>query len=364
MKRTLRRKIFYLLVGVFLLLAPVLATYALGYTFDFSKKELAKTGGIFIKSRTRNLAIFINNNFVKETSLLSSGVLLPGMEPSVYLIRAEKENYQSWSKTAEVTPGIVTELRNILLIPQKITSATSTSEEDSRLAELASADDKGYVLDKKENLIRKKALSAKIISPNVKYFGVVGEQVFFVDKNGFLAKADREDRVETITRPGFYLGDNPFRFVGSPTGDVVVTDSAGGGFLWSNDGTNSIKHLSTGIKRAAFDAEGEKLLITREKELEVTWLKDNPYQPFQKKWAKEVVLRTNSLVQDAAWYFDDNAHVILRTADGIFITEIDGRSGRNTYELVADRTDGLLTIPDYPTKVFYKKGKNYFSIDL
>lgn len=358
-----RRKVFYLLVTAFLLVSPLLVAYSLGYTLDLVKKDIKKTGGIFLKSKTPRLSIFLNGEFAKETSLISGGALLTDVAPGTYLLRVEKGGHSPWSKTVSVTPEIVTELRNILLLPRNIETATTTRQDLPSVFATTTAIASEFKIDKKENLTRKVGKNTKIISAGVNSFAALGSTIFFVDKNGFLAKFMPEtETLETIGRPGFYLAAAPLRFFKSAYGDIVILDSAGGVFLL--DAERKITPAGGSATNIYFDSEGEKMLIQKEQSIEVRWLAENTYQPFQKRGAEEIILRLNSPIRDAKWFYKDDAHIVIRTSDGIFLTELDGRGGRNTIELVSGKTDELVTGPEIPGTIFFRKGKIWFKIEL
>lgn len=358
-----RRKVFYLLVAAFILAAPLLVAYSLGYTFDFTARDIKKTGGVFIKSKIPRLSIFLNGQFSKETSLISGGALLTDVAPGTYLLRIEKEGHTPWSKTVAVKPEVVTELRNILLIPRNVSATTTTRREIAPLLATSTLSTVTFVLDKESNLVKKSGKSREIVATNIDSFAAIGNTVFFVAKNGFLARLKPETKtVETLGRPGFYLSSTSVRFIESPSGEVVITDSAGGIFLLNSSDT--ITTAGGGALNISFDSEGEKMLIRKDQSVQVRWMADNTYQPFQKKGTEETILRLDSPIQDARWFYKDDAHIIIRTDNGIFLTELDGRGGRNTFELVSGKTDELLTGPEIPDTVFFRKKKTWYKIKL
>lgn len=361
LKRKSRRKIFYALVVVFILVSPILIAYALGYTFDLNRGSVDKVGGIFVKARDYNISVFVNNSFVKETSLVSNGALITGLEPGVYLLRLEKPGFQSWSKTVKVEAGLVTEMRQVILVTNPLRISTSTPAEISFIAKSSARPQSNFKVNKDGDLLERS--SGRKVASNVKSFGVIDSQPFFVDKNGFLAKFDaKTNAIETLGRPGFFIGEEDFEFIGSPTKkEVAVLDSQRGLYLW--DGESNITTFGGGVSGVYFDEGGEKLLILKEDEIAVLWLKDNARQPFQKKGAREKVLQYENIL-DARWFFGDNAHVIVQTKDGIFLTELDGREGRNTVELVSGITDRLFTSPEYPDTIFYTRKKDTKKIEL
>lgn len=358
--RQKRRIFFYMLVGIFFISAPVILALAFGYRLDWVSGTVEKTGGIFIKSKTPLLSIFLNSIFQKETSLLSGGALLTEVRPGTYLLRIEKKDFHPWSKTVDVKSELVTELRDIILISSPLFIATSSTEE---IALLSSPAQKTYSINKKNNLVEKTSAGVLVLAKNVEAFEVVNDNIFFVDKNGFLAKIDVSTKqVATLSRPGFFLGEGTWSFGSSPSDQLAIIDPSGGLFLVNPDGV--ISPVEGGVKKVYFDEEGEKLLILKERELQMLWLADNPEQPFQKSGTKEQVLSLDSRISDARWLYEDNAHMVIRSRDGIFLTELDGRGGRNTVELLSRPVDEIRTIPQISDTIFYKLGKNWFKIEI
>lgn len=362
MKRYKRRLFFYTLVLVFILAAPVLVAYSFGYRFNFVEGALEKTGGIFVKSKTPRLSIFLNGAFIKETSFISGGAILPEISPGSYLLRIEKIGFHPWSKTVRVEPSLVTELRNILLVPNPPEAATSTRAEILLLTPFRPPTP-AFKLDKKNNLVEI-ANTQKTLASNLHSFGVIDGVVYFADQNGFLAKLFPENgAIDTVGRPGFFLGKNPLRFIKSPKGDIFILDSAEGLFVHV-PGSGEITTITSGVKEIYFDGRGAKALLLKNYAVEMLWLEDNSYQPFQKRKTLEKIITLKVPVEDARWFYGDNTHIAIKTADGIYFTEVDGRGGRNTVELVSGRTDELATAPEIPNAVFYKKGKTWFKIEI
>lgn len=361
MAKKSRRLLFYVLVFLFTVLVPILIAYSFGLRLNFDKGVLESTGGIFVKSKTPHLSLFLNNNFVKKTSLFPGGALLPEIAPGAYLMRIEKEGYHPWSKVVKVEPALVTELRNIILISEPL-SISTTTKPDTR-ASNESAGKSAFSKDKKNNLRQKTATSSEIVATNILTFHVADDSVLFIDKNGFLAELDPSSRnISTIGRPGFFLDKEPVRFFRSPRGDTLILDSAGGAFLL--DTSKNLSPVSGGVKNVAFDQNGDKALLRKENEIDVLWLADNRYQPFEKRGALETIIKVETSTDDAGWFYGDNAHIILRTADGVFLTELDGRGGRNTVEIVSWKTDEILTSPEIPYTMFFRKGKVWQKIEL
>jgi len=110
---------------LFIIATPIIIYYAKGYKFDFASKKFIITGGLFLKS-SQPANIFINGKFKQKTSRLFNEVInnkgfISGLLPGKYDIELQKENFNTWHKNLEITAGLVTEAKNIILIP-KITT--------------------------------------------------------------------------------------------------------------------------------------------------------------------------------------------------------------------------------------------------
>lgn len=362
MPRKTRRIIFYVLALVFLIAGPLLVAYSLGLTFNFSTAHFEQTGGIFIKSKTPRMSVFLDGALIKETGLFTGSTLLPDLAPGTHLVRLEKPDFRSWSKTIRVAPAEVTELRNIILVPRPLASATSSKEEVAE-ARASSTPTQVLTLDKKGRLVAGKGKNARVIIENVHSFSQTDDAIFFIDKNGFLARyVEPGGGITTIGRPGFFLNDTHLRFI---TGKqyLAVLDPSGGLFLFDENAA-TILPVTGGVRNVSFDSTEKKMLVQKEQSVSVFWLADNDRQPFQEKGKMEDVLFSPIPIRDAQWLYKTDAHVVYRTRDGIFLTEIDRRGGGNIVELVSGATDELLTLPSLPNAIFYRVGKTFFKIEL
>ena len=120
--KSTRRKIFYGMVLLFAVVAPVALLYSRGYVFDRERRGLVVTGGIFVKTVQSGARVFVDSEFSKETSFISHGALITNLIPRRYTVRVEKEGYQPWIKAVRVANEEVLEFRNVLLPPAAIRS--------------------------------------------------------------------------------------------------------------------------------------------------------------------------------------------------------------------------------------------------
>lgn len=109
---------FIALLVLFVVSAPVILLYSLGYRLD-DAYSLQKTGGIFIHSDESGGSVFLDGEFYKNSGFLIRNTLIQDLTPNKeYLVEIHKDNHQSWVKKLYVYPSIVTEGR-VLLLPNE-----------------------------------------------------------------------------------------------------------------------------------------------------------------------------------------------------------------------------------------------------
>lgn len=360
-----RRILFYMLFLVFIVAGPILVANSFGYNIDFVSGDIRSTGGIFVKSTIPRIAIYLNGELQKETSIFSRGALLTDLVPGEYLLEIKKSGFRGWSKIVKVKPGLVEEFRNILLVPEKQVFSTTTPATIKMLGVATTTIGDGFLkIDENNNLIKiSRVGSSTILMSNVNSFTVINGEIVAVGRNGFLARVDPETGdIRIVGRPGFYLSEKPLRFIPSPRNNkIAIIDPVGGFYMLTED---KVYPLEGGVKKAVFDAKGKKLFLLKRNIIEILWIEDSSTQPFHKKGDLETVLTTSFPILDAAWFYADNFHIVFRQKGGILITELDGRGTRNIYTLWEGNTDELFTSPLDPNSIFFKKDGVWHQIKL
>ena len=220
-----------------------------------------------------------------------------------------------------------------------------------------------FARDEKKNLVMGTATATRIIAAAVHSYAQFPDRILFVNQNGFLAEYEyATGEIATIQRPGFFISDQQFQFIPSLTGEIAILDSAGGVFMLTP--ANNLEIFQGQANTVSFDAAGQKLLVVKPQTIEVIWREANRIQPFQKKGTREEIFHSNQPILDAHWFFEDNAHIALRTKDEILLVELDGRGGRNSVPLVSEKTDELITLPDLPNTIFFRIEKRWYKIEL
>ena len=107
-----RRIILCLVILFFIIATPTIILYSLGYSFDWQEKEIVLTGGLYVKSVPKKATIYINNKPKKETP-----AFIKRLSPKYYQIKVAKEGFHEWHKKLKIESKLVTEVKDIILIP-------------------------------------------------------------------------------------------------------------------------------------------------------------------------------------------------------------------------------------------------------
>lgn len=120
MSRQMRLFFILILAFVFLVFSVYLILFSKGYHISLSEKKIYKTGGIYFKVLPKEAEIFLNHQFVKKTDSIFGSLFLQKLKPGRFWVEIKKENYLPWKKEIEVKENEVTEIRHIILFPERI----------------------------------------------------------------------------------------------------------------------------------------------------------------------------------------------------------------------------------------------------
>jgi hypothetical protein len=115
-KRT-SRIFFFLLAIFFLITAPVVIFYSLGYRYSFDKGVFVYGGSITIKSNPQSVNILVDSKPVSQRKInfINNSYHIDGIRPGTHTVEVTADGYNSWLKTVEVHSGISTEFWNVVL---------------------------------------------------------------------------------------------------------------------------------------------------------------------------------------------------------------------------------------------------------
>ncbi len=129
MKLKTRKRIFYVLVLLFIVIGAAVVSYAEGWRINFSTLVAEKAGGIYVRSYPITAKITLNGELVQNRSaFLSPGTFISGLFPKTYTLTLKAAGYDAWTEMPQVVPSLVTEMKYAVLVPDKATNvATATA---------------------------------------------------------------------------------------------------------------------------------------------------------------------------------------------------------------------------------------------
>lgn len=120
MTKRKRITLFIVFAFLFLILAPFLIFYALGYSFDLQKGKFVKTGAFYFKTNLKDYQVLVNGKFRGKSSFILGTVFIKNIIPREYKITIERDGFYPWEKNLQVKEGLTTEARHITLFPKDI----------------------------------------------------------------------------------------------------------------------------------------------------------------------------------------------------------------------------------------------------
>ncbi len=287
-KRT-RRIIFYTFVAIFVVVVPIIILYALGYSFDFEKKIITATGGIYLKSDPSKAEIYINDKLKTTTNKL-----IKRLSPKIYNVKITKENFYPWEKNLIVQPNLVTKANNIILLPINPKISLVATESQEYISFVAEKEPEPYYL-LKNSLYR--TIDKKLIMANVINYVIYRDGLIYLDNvTGIISELD----LTTLKS--------------APMFDQVFPGMNKGKWILSDD--------------------NKKLLCQKDKSIEVLWLDDITNNSIIRKKGDLDKIDFNQKINNVIWYPRTDEHLIIATDNSILFTELDNRLPRNTFNFI------------------------------
>lgn len=131
-----RRIVFYIFLGLYLILCPVLILYSLGYIFSPSGKDLSQTGLVYLSTTPPGADIFLENSRYKQKTPAS----IDGLMPQEYRISLKLKGYRSWTHTVKIENGKAAAFENILLLPNILKDRQISAESYTDLIPMLGTD--------------------------------------------------------------------------------------------------------------------------------------------------------------------------------------------------------------------------------
>lgn len=328
MTRKTRRIIFILFLIAFLILAPVIILYARGYSFDWDKKTIVATGGIYLKSLPSKAEIYINDKPKGKTNKLVGRLI-----PRIYEIKIIKQDYHPWQKELGVEARLVTKASDILLVPFNPKISLKATEKEEYLSFF----EEPYSLADLTELVKKKS---KYTIFNIDNLNIDknGEKIYFLSNNNLYSLQLNKENIND-----------------SLLSDVLVSNVVNytiykNGIIYLDYFTGKIFELDVASLKSAefFDQvfpsfnQGEwilsnnakKLLCKKSQSVEILWLEGVTNNSVIREKGDVEKIDFATTINDVIWHPKTDEHLIVSTNDSILVTELDNRPSRNTINFI------------------------------
>lgn len=109
----LRKLSFWFFFFAFIVFAPIILFYSLGYKFDIKSAKFQRTGAISIKTVPQQVEVYLDNKKISE----SSPYAIRGLLPKKYTLRLEREGFYPYKIPVEVKSASVSDI-DVVLLPK------------------------------------------------------------------------------------------------------------------------------------------------------------------------------------------------------------------------------------------------------
>jgi len=195
MKKIIRTILFILVAILFLVLVPIIIGYSQGYRFDFEKKAIVQTGGIYLKVYPAQAKVYIDDKFKGQTRMINDDILIQNLLPKKHKIKVEKDGYFAWEKELEVEKKMVTDAKNIILFPNNL----KFNQIDSDVKNFYELSDGSFLILKKDSIYllntQEEIKKLTVISPLLESLEIINVFSFPENSNLILKFTDNKTKI-------------------------------------------------------------------------------------------------------------------------------------------------------------------------
>lgn len=361
MKKQVRRSLFVIFLGAFLITAPMVVLYTAGYRYNFGTGQVVQTGILSVGSTPKGAEIVINEKSAGATT----PALLKNVFPGDHEVAVQKDGYSSWTKTLAVESRATTFADDVVLFLDgtpallRETGIRGVSVNPSG-TKAAYAETKGQwteiwidgLSDRSEILVSRLPVG---IESDIRFAWLRGGTVLSITATGrgvtttTLVDTETGSAVASLPASGVVLsaaadlvavsrahGESneilayvPFGeyAVGSAPGGTIQLEDAGRHrlLLVSSSGGDQPIVLNVNATHWQWEPAGNRLLYTDGFDLHVYDAASH---------TDETITRLSSPVTWVAWY-PGHSYVLYAQDDAIYAAELDRRGERNVTRLVS-----------------------------
>src|SRR3989344_2518481 len=350
---------------LFLVFAPYIVLYSLGYRVDFTNMRLRGTGGIYVYAVPEPSSILIDSKPAEKAKLFSTAVFMQNMMPGSHNVLIKKDGYYDYQKNLLVEEKEVAKLEDVILFKQnveftalknsvnylftsldgnklltakvilKISNAyylldTSTAKPTVTALPLLTGvnkinfnpQDTDQILFVKNKNLYISAKTLPVVKDVVAYT-IEGQSITWLSYDGFLYQSDvTQTQVNKISEKAFGVKTDA---------SYEIRMISGVTFLKENNALFSLqKDLKTfqtfydNVKNMANSPDNQKILYHNDHQILISSV--------EKDHQDKILLNTYTDTIDDCYWLNDH-YLVITTGNRIAISEIDNRGNINKVTL-------------------------------
>lgn len=327
MNKKTRLAILLVCVVCFLIIAPILVLYSMGYRVDLEKMEITATGGIYVRTFPSADQITIDSNVPEKPGLFANSIFVQSLLPKNHTVSIKKSGYYDYYKTLTVKENQVTKLENVLLFKNNIGFEIITDQTKSPfnlITKFLIKNNNLYYSNAPENSSLTAIQKATPILKKLTAFTLQNNDILWLGTDGFLYRSDVNNLSATPTK--IIINALKINKLGSYkimayNNDIFVNDNSN--LLVLNKKTNDLDNFASQVKGGKFSPDGKNVIYYNDKKIYISLLVDEPI--------KTLLYESSEPIIDLVWL--NNDYIIVALANKIIISEIDYRGNVNIVTL-------------------------------
>ena len=322
MKKKTRVTILLVCIACFLVLAPILVLYSMGYRFDVEKMKITATGGIYVRTYPVAEKIIIDSKTIDKPGIFSNSIFQQSLLPNSHSVLIQKTGYYDYSKSLVVKENQVTKLENVLLFKKDMQFDTI---KDTTQSPFISKDK--YII-KTNNLYSVDQKTTAVLK-NLVAFYVDGNNITWLGTDGFLYKLDMSSSTTVVQKNAAKITTSAikinkkglYKIVSGGQNMFVVAD---GSLLKLNTQTNILEKFADSAKDAKISSDNKNIIYYNDNDIYIASLEDATIPHFK-------LNSSANKIGNCIWL--NNDYIIFTAGNKIVISEIDYRDNINKITL-------------------------------
>jgi hypothetical protein len=355
--RQKRRRLFLMMLTVFLVAVPAFVFYAAGYRYNIFDNEsgVISTGGMYIAMSQNNGEIYLDEEVARGSRIFRRATYIQSVSPGIHRVHVQGEGLQTWVKNLPVFPHMVTEAEAILL-PVRPSARLITASSTNRTTAVLSPEE----FELMEAIIPLVTLSTNFVEEGASGAPVTTNLEYTVLRSRFIADQD----LLKATTSTSTLSDVPaFRFSSDTLSDTatrierIVT--RGDMRLFMRDAslfaqyvgsTRSIPHyfcVPTNVVASTTELYGAHVAygIDAGRAIHTSFQTVvTEAAPNDTRVCRNEIRLDNKFQEIRNYQFlpTSSDYVIMHRSDGVYVVEVDDRAWQNVQTLFPYPVDAML----------------------